>query len=723
MKAFARNFLATAVTSALLTSAAVAAQSESSAEQPEKQAETQEKIFEHVKVTGSSLDNATTATGLPLTLRQTPQSISIIDRTFIDSFSLDTVADVMQFAPGIQAQQAETDRFFFRARGRDVTNFQFDGVPIAYDSFFSEALADSVIFERVEIVRGATGLLTGAGEPSAAINLIRKRPKAEDGGYASVGLGSWSNYRLEADHSQTLSESGNVKGRVALAYEEGDSYVNLSEKENAQIYAVATADLTTQTRLTMGADYSERNPKGSMWGALPLFYEDGTQADDLPVSTTTASPWNRWDRKSTNVFVQMEHAFDNGWDLQLDVERREGEMDGYLLYFSGYPNKDTGEGLAASPNHYVAEREQTSYRVLASGPFELFGREHQLTAGALYSKQNLDALSYGIQGGINVPSLFDWGNGVPQPTFLDGPAYGSGGEETQEGVYAAAQFSLTDDFTAILGNRITNYNIDSYTVSYATNPAGDFVYSGYENSSVNTPYLGLVYDISDVVSTYASYTEIFQPQEARDVNNQLIGPVEGSNVEAGIKGDFFNEALTASFAVFKVKEDNLAINDPDNIDPLPGTTIFPSIGVDGAESEGYELELNGKPTDALNIFFSYTHNESTDRDGSNYAPYLPEDMVKASVLYTVTDALKLGVNANWQSEISNPGIGPNGETFTQDSYTVVNAMANYQLSQNWDLSFNVNNLFDEKYYSSIDFYNQGFFGAERNFELSLKYAW
>jgi len=162
MKAFAKSFLATAVTSVLLTSTAFAVQSEDS-DQAEQNTETKEKIFEHIKVTGSPLDRATTATGLPLTLRQTPQSISVIDRDFIDGFALDTVADVMQFSPGIQAQQAETDRFFFRSRGRDVTNFQFDGVPIAYNSFFSEALADSVVFERVEIVRGATGLLTGAG--------------------------------------------------------------------------------------------------------------------------------------------------------------------------------------------------------------------------------------------------------------------------------------------------------------------------------------------------------------------------------------------------------------------------------------------------------------------------------------------------------------------------------------------------------------------------------
>lgn len=713
MNRFAKSMIAASIASALMAPVVIAQddvqqESDASTQQPT------EKIFEHIKVTGSPLDRATTATGLPLTLRQTPQSISVIDREFIDGFALDTVADVMQFAPGIQAQQAETDRFFFRARGRDVTNFQFDGVPIAYNSFFSEALADSVIFERVEIVRGATGLLTGAGEPSAAINLIRKRPKAEDGGYASLGVGSWSNYRLEADHSQTLSENGDVKGRVALAYEEGDSYVNLSEKENAQIYAVVSADLTTQTRVTLGADYSERNPKGSMWGALPLFYADGTQADDLPVSTTTASPWNKWDRESTNVFVQLEHAFDNGWDVQLDVERRDGEMDGYLLYFSGFPNKDTGLGLNTSPNHYVAEREQTSYRLLASGPFELFGREHQLTAGLLQSEQSVDSTSYGTSDAIVVPSIFDWGNGVTAINFNEVANYSTQELYKQKGAYVAAQLNLTDDITAILGNRITTY--DTLVVS-------PFAPSDYKNSAVNTPYLGLVYDVNEMISTYASYTEIFQPQQDRDANGALIGAKEGSNAEVGVKGGFFNDALSASVAVYKIKEDNLAVADPNNTAPLPGTNMFPSIAVNGAESEGYELELNGKPTDTVNIFFSYTHNESTDRDGSDYAPYLPEDMVKASVLYTATDALKLGVNANWQSDVSNPGAGPNGETFYQDSYAVVNAMARYQLSQNWNLNLNVNNLFDEKYYSSIDFFNQGFFGAERNVELSVKYAW
>ncbi|MCU4675305.1 TonB-dependent siderophore receptor [Catenovulum sp. 2E275] len=676
--------------------------------------EVKEKIFERIAVIGSPLDRATTATGLPLTLRETPQSISVIDRTFIESFALDTVADVMQFAPGIQAQQAETDRFFFRARGRDVTNFQFDGVPISYNSFFSEALADSVVFERVEVVRGATGLLTGAGEPSAAINLIRKRPKLNSGGYASASFGSWNNIRLEADHSQNLNPEGDIRARVAIAHEKGDSYVHLSEKNNTQLYAVISADISDKTRLTIGTDHSKRDPKGSMWGALPLFYSDGTQTDNLDVGTTTASTWNSWARNSTNAFVKIEHAFDNGWDLQVDVEHREDDMNGYLLYLSGYPDKATGEGLGTSPNHYVSDREQTSFRFLASGPFELFGREHQLTTGALYSKQDVKASSYGTNDEITVPSLYNWGKGVNKLNFNNTANYSTTEGHVQQGIYAAVKLNLLDNLTAILGNRITNYEYESVS---------PWASGEYKNDSVNTPYAGLVYDIANNISVYTSYTEIFQPQEARDINNKQIGPVEGSNIELGVKGDFFSDSLTASFAVYKVEEDNLAVADPNNQEPIPGTSIFPSIGVKGAKSTGYEVELNGRPIDSVNIFLSYTHNDAEDASGADYVPYLPEDMIKASILYDISEEVMLGINANWQSETTNPNIGPNGETFVQSSYAIVNLMASYKLTADLQLSANINNLFDEKYFSSIDFYNQGYFGAPRNAQVSIRYNW
>lgn len=665
---------------------------------------------EVLQVHGSRLDSAATATGLPLTLRETPQSVSIIDQTFISTFALDSVAEIMALSPGIQVQQAETNRYFFRARGNDITNFQFDGVPVQYSSFFNEAVTDSILFERIELVRGASGLLSGVGEPSAAINLIRKRPKAEPAGYANVRLGSRDSLRLEADQSLNLTEDGAVQARFAAAYEEFDGYVNLAKEDNLQLYGVTTAALGSTTRLTVGVDYSERNPQGSTWGALPLFYADGTAANDISRATTTAASWSSWQREGLNAFATLEHGFSNGWDLKLELERRHDEMDGHLLYLSGFPDKTTGLGMNAFPMIYQAERDQDSLRLFASGPYQLFGREHQLTSGLLYSKQDMSAKSFYSSDRLVVGNFWQWDGSIAEPSYPSQP-FTDSAVDRQKGLYIASQFNLHDRLTLILGNRFSSYEMAA---------AAD-----YKHSNINTPYAGIVFDIAEKLSLYSSYTEIFQPQNARDANNKRLDPVEGSNIEVGIKGDFFNEAVTASIAVFKVEKDNVAERDPNFTAPLPDGS-FPMRGVKGTNSKGYELELTGKPADALDLYFSYTHNTSEQADGSAFATYLPDDMLRFSAIYRLHGSLApvtLGTNINWQSKITQPNVGPNGETAAQPAYTLVNLMASYDINQQLIARLNVRNLFDKKYYSSIDFYNQGFFGAPRTIEASLSYHW
>lgn len=118
-----------------------------------------------------------------------------------------------------------------------------------------------------EVVRGATGLLTGAEEPSATINLIRKRPKSSPGGYLSSKAGSWDSYRVEGDSSVDITADSDVQERFAAAYEKSNSFTDLVEDENLQVYGVVTARLGDNTLLTVGADDSDRDPKGSTWGA------------------------------------------------------------------------------------------------------------------------------------------------------------------------------------------------------------------------------------------------------------------------------------------------------------------------------------------------------------------------------------------------------------------------------------------------------------------------
>ena len=105
-----------------------------------------------------------TATKLVLTPRETPQSISVVTRQAMDDFSLKSLDDVMRHTPGITVAAYDSERTSYYSRGFAIRNFQYDGIPILQDAQYSSGhtLTDTVIYDRVEILKGATGLLTGA---------------------------------------------------------------------------------------------------------------------------------------------------------------------------------------------------------------------------------------------------------------------------------------------------------------------------------------------------------------------------------------------------------------------------------------------------------------------------------------------------------------------------------------------------------------------------------
>ena len=121
-----------------------------------------------------------TATRLVLTPRETPQSISVVTRQAMDDFNMKSIDDVMRYTPGITVATYDSERTAYYSRGFAIQNFQYDGIPILQDAQYSSGhtLTDTVMYDRVEILKGATGLLTGAGGPGGTINMVRKKPTA-----------------------------------------------------------------------------------------------------------------------------------------------------------------------------------------------------------------------------------------------------------------------------------------------------------------------------------------------------------------------------------------------------------------------------------------------------------------------------------------------------------------------------------------------------------------
>ena len=160
--------------------------------------------LEGVVVTGART-RTSAVTGLDLSLRETPQSVTIINQDRIDDFGLTNVNELLAQVTGVNVEKVETDRTYYNSRGFDITNFQVDGIglPLIWGIQFGDL--DTVLFERVEAVRGANSMMTGTGNPSATINYVRKRPTAAFQASASAAYGSWDDYRLEADVSGPLN--------------------------------------------------------------------------------------------------------------------------------------------------------------------------------------------------------------------------------------------------------------------------------------------------------------------------------------------------------------------------------------------------------------------------------------------------------------------------------------------------------------------------------------
>jgi outer membrane receptor for ferric coprogen and ferric-rhodotorulic acid len=646
--------------------------------------------------------NSAASTGLDLSLRETPQSVTVVSRERMDDFRMNSVNDVLANTTGVTVESVETDRKYYTARGFDIVNFSYDGVGIPFVFGVITGDLDSVFYDRVEVVRGANGLSASTGNPSASVNFVRKRPTATLQGSASVSYGSWDTTRVEGDISGPLNESGTLKARLVVAREKGDSYLDHYSPEKTMAYGVIEAKLARDTVLTVGNAYQNNKASGAMWGALPLYYTDGTMTN-YDRSTNTAADWSQQNTRKNNSFAELVHHMDNGWELKATATHGTEKTDSHLEYVYGTPDKETGDGLFSYPSYYVANYEQTLMNVSASGKFALGGRQHDLTFGASWAKSTMVNTSYyGNDIGTPLPGNTAFDGSYPQPVY-DASSDGSDFTDRRKTVSAAARFNLADDLKLLTGVNFAKVNSDG--IAYGV--------SSYRSATGTTPYVGLVYDLNKQFSVYGSYTEIFNPQSSLDINNKPLDPVEGKTLELGVKGELLDGKLNVSGAIYKNKQENAA----EQAGYIGAQAYYTGIN---AQSEGIELEATGELAKGWQLSAGYSQLRITDDAGNSARVYVPRKTLRASTTYRVpaVPQLKVGANVTWQSEIRY--AVSDDITLHQGAYGLVGLMAQYEINKNLSLSLNLNNLTDKKYITSL-YWEQGYYGAGRNGSATLSY--
>lgn len=657
-----------------------------------------------------------TATGLGLTVQETPQSVAIITYQRIEDQTLDSLTDVVNGAAGISSKAYDSSRNGFSSRGFDIDNYQLDGTPITWASGASagETQTDTALYERVEVVRGATGLLTGAGNPSASINLVRKHADSREfTGWTSFATSRWNHYRAQVDVSAPLSAGGALRGRTVWVYEDGDSFVDFAANKKIVAYAVVDGDLSDATSISLGASYQDNDPTASQWGGLPIFFSDGSRTN-WRRSQTVGARWTYWATATTSYFANLNHEFGARWQARLDVNRVESASDMRLLYLFGSPDPASGLGMGAFPRGYDNKRQQNSFGVRVNGRFDLWGREHELVLGGLHTEQDFIYYAYNPLSVPAVGNFYAWDGSYPQPQWSHRAPFQDETTE-QTGWYAASRLSVSDALKVILGARLADWKRNGPTLADA-----------YGDDNVVVPYVGALFDIDPQHTLYASYTEIFNPQNRRDRNARYLDPLIGKNYEIGLKSRFYNGRLHTSITLFKTEQDNFAANDPSFVPTATQAAAF--IATRGVESEGFELEVVGELLPGWEISANYTRFEASAEDSDGRANTVntryPSQLLRLFTRYD-WNRLSLGVGISWEgenyTEVTNPASGLT-ERASQDAYALLSLMARYRFSDALSAQLNIDNALDETYYSQIGFFTQLAYGEPRNLRLTLKYA-
>jgi outer-membrane receptor for ferric coprogen and ferric-rhodotorulic acid len=662
---------------------------------------------------------ASVGSKVPVSRRETPNSVSVLTRQQMNDQNMITTWDALSQITGVTVISNDSSQSQFHARGAAL-EVQQDGVP-AQMPVSGYQQYDLAIYDRVEVLRGPAGLLQGAGNFSGAVNLVRRRPTSMLSTSIWGSTGRWHNQHVEAVVSGPLGSG--LRGIAVFSGTSRDYFYSRAHDDKWLGYGVI--EWKPASRTTVGVTTSHQQDRAPGFTGLPS-YTDGAFLE-VDRSFNPYPDWNRVEWDTTDVGVDVEQRLGRAWTATAKFNRRLQR----LLFHDGFPQ--TGVTRGSNTADY-ARRESTfdhkseGADLYLAGRFAIWGRPQELLAGA--NAARFDSEGRGVSG-TQDPSLNVANVVMADPPALAEPAdltyrAGSLSRTDQLGVYSMLRSRLSDHVTTVIGGRWTNFDNQSRAVE----PAVPTDWSqGAEARWRFTPYGGVVVKVHPQVSAYASYAEIFVPQTQRRVDSSILEPRIGGQYEAGVKGEHFGQRLLTSLAYFNIHDRNRSYPDPLN------AGFFVPLGE--VESLGWEGEITGRIGSGLDVTAGYTHlhTEYLVHPTLVEQPlsfWYPGHSFKSWVSWRARGPrltglrIGAGVLAAGKTASGTDTVNAAGEIAVaarrQGAYAVVNTSASYLVGRTFDVTLQVNNLFDLTYFTRLGGTNTyNWYGEPRNVSLSLRW--
>ncbi|HGH0156851.1 TPA: TonB-dependent siderophore receptor [Neisseria meningitidis] len=648
---------------------------------------------------------ATVGTKIPASLREIPQSVSIITNQQVKDRNVDTFDQLARKTPGLRVLSNDDGRSSVYVRGYEYSEYNIDGLPAQMQSI-NGTLPNLFAFDRVEVMRGPSGLFDSSGEMGGIVNLVCKRPAKAFQGHAAAGFGTHKQYKAEADVSGSLNSDGSVRGRV-MAQTVGAS-PRPAEKNNRHetFYAAADWDINPDTVLGAGYLYQQRHL--APYNGLPA--DANNKLPSLPQHVFVGADWNRFKMNSHDVFADLKHYFGNGGYGKVGMRYSDRKADSNYT-FAGSKLNNAGQADVAGLGTDI---KQKAFAVDASysRPFALGNTANEFVIGADYNRFR----STNEQGRSTVANniALDSFHSTPYVSLMQNARAGAHGYkhtlDTENldklGVYGKSVFHPVDRLSLIGGWRLGHYKIES----------GDGKTLHKASRTKFTGYAGAVYDLNDNNSLYLSLSQLYTPQTSLGTDGKLLKPRQGNQFEVGYKGSHMDDRLNTRVSFYRMKDKNAAAP----LNPNNKKTRYAALGK--RVMEGVETEISGAVTPKWQIHagYSYLHSQiktaSNSRDDGIFL-LMPKHSANLWTTYQVTPELTIGGGVNAMSGItSSAGMHAGG-------YATFDAMAAYRFTPKLKLQINADNIFNRHYYARVGGANTfNIPGSERSLTANLRYS-
>ena len=539
--------------------------------------------------------------------------------------------------------------------------------------------------ESVEVLKGPRAALFGRGEPGGTVNLVTKRPTFDTQGELKLSVGSFDTYRADIDYTTPVSDD--VAIRLVGFYEDAKSFRDTIETTKQGFSPSIAWNINDNSQLIYELEYSDQEVPFDR-GVLAIDGELGL----IPESRFLGEPGDG-PIEADVLGHQLEfiHDFNDNWSVLLGANYRDTSLEGFATE-TGFDGVIDGE-VNRFRRYRDYDAQYQVFRGELTGHIKLGGLKHRLIMGIDSDRFENDQVVLRVRGDQYI-NVF---NPVYGAYLLPTPTSNTDRIEIQKslGVFIQDQISITDKLDIRVGARFDDYE------QTLNNRLSDT--KSKQSESRISPQFGIVYEVHDSISVYAAYGENFRPLSGTDSNGDGFEPNQSTSAEVGVKFTLNDGALFGTVAVFKVEQDNMLVVD----DP----TAFTSAAIGEAQSKGVEIDINGELTEDLTLWLSYAYVDATIQnsffdanfgfnvDAGSSLLNIPENQVS---LQLVKSTELYGKAAKYGGGLVYVGSrnGFFGTDFKLPSYTTARAFVDIDVTKSFGLRAEVDNLFDETYYTN-----------------------